>query len=85
MQIIEELESVKRNLYCGIIAYIDFQGNMDSNICIRTLIAKNQHLYCWAGGGLVADSTLQTEYEETFHKLAKILPVLVPETHEATW
>lgn len=78
MEIIEELEPVRRNIYCGIIGYIDFNGNMDTNICIRTLIAKNQNLYCWAGGGLVADSELETEYKETFDKLSKILPVLSP-------
>jgi len=76
MEIIEELEPVRRNLYCGIIGYIDFNGNMDTNICIRTLIAKNDRLYCWAGGGLVADSEVETEYQETFDKLAKILPVI---------
>ncbi len=76
MQIIESLESVKRNLYCGIIGYLDFNGNMDTNICIRTLIAKNNHLYCWAGGGIVADSKVETEYQETFDKLARILPIL---------
>ncbi|WP_444994278.1 aminodeoxychorismate synthase component I [Aliikangiella sp. IMCC44359] len=76
MEIIEELEPIKRNLYCGVIGYIDFQGNMDTNICIRTLIAKNDHIYCWAGGGLVSDSKVDIEYQETFDKLAKILPVL---------
>lgn len=76
MEIIEELEKVRRNIYCGIIGYIDFNGNMDTNICIRTLIAKNNSLYCWAGGGLVADSEVDTEYQETFDKLAKILPIL---------
>jgi len=80
MEIIEELEPVRRNLYCGIIGYLDFENNMDSNICIRTLIAKQNRLYCWAGGGLVADSQMQTEYQETFDKLAKILPILSPET-----
>ena len=76
MQIINELEPAKRGIYCGIIGYIDFEGNMDSNICIRTLIADNNKLYCWAGGGLVADSQLDLEYQETFDKLGKILPVL---------
>lgn len=76
MEIIEELEPVRRNIYCGIIGYIDFDGNMDTNICIRTLIAKNQQLHCWAGGGLVADSLVDREYQETFDKLAKILPIL---------
>lgn len=76
MQIIDELEPVKRGIYCGIIAYIDFRGKMDSNICIRTLVAKNNKLYCWAGGGLVSDSNLESEYQETYDKLNKILPVL---------
>jgi len=76
MQIIDELETTKRGIYCGVIGYIDFDGNMDTNICIRTLIADNRHLYCWAGGGLVADSDLDSEYQETFDKLNKILPVL---------
>lgn len=76
MQIIDELEPVKRGIYCGIIGYIDFSGNMDTNICIRTLVSKNQILYCWAGGGLVSDSQLEQEYQETFDKLNKILPIL---------
>ena len=79
MEIIEELEPVRRNIYCGIIGYIDFAGNMDSNICIRTLVAKDNKLHCWAGGGLVADSEATSEYKETFDKLAKILPVLSEE------
>ncbi|MET1253636.1 aminodeoxychorismate synthase component I [Aliikangiella maris] len=78
MEIIEELEPARRNLYCGIIGYIDFNAHMDTNICIRTIIAKNQKLFCWAGGGLVADSELNTEYQETYDKLAKILPILTP-------
>jgi len=76
MQIINELEKTQRGVYCGIIGYIDFNGNMDTNICIRTLVADKNTLYCWAGGGLVADSQLEQEYQETFDKLNKILPVL---------
>jgi len=76
MQIIDELEMTKRGIYCGIIGYIDFVGNMDSNICIRTLISDKNKLYCWAGGGLVADSQLELEYQETLDKLGKILPIL---------
>ena len=76
MQIIDELEANNRGIYCGIIGYIDFDGNMDTNICIRTLLADNKQIYCWAGGGLVADSQLDSEYQETFDKLNKIIPVL---------
>ncbi|MGX5173737.1 aminodeoxychorismate synthase component I [Aliikangiella sp. IMCC44653] len=79
MQIIFELEPHKRNLYCGSIGYIDINGKMDTNICIRTLISKQKNLYCWAGGGLVADSSASSEYQETFDKLAKILPILEAE------
>ncbi len=76
MQIIEELEKNKRGIYCGVIGYLDFKNNMDTNICIRTLLAKKNKLYCWAGGGLVADSKLDPEYQEVFDKLSKILPTL---------
>jgi para-aminobenzoate synthetase component 1 len=76
MQIIDELEPVERGIYCGIIGYIDFNGNMDTNICIRTLVIDNNHIVCSAGGGLVADSHLDLEYQETFDKLNKIIPIL---------
>ncbi len=76
MQIIDELEPFDRGIYCGVIGYIDFKGNMDTNICIRTLVAKDNNLYCWAGGGLVYDSELEKEYKETYDKLERILPIL---------
>lgn len=76
MEIIEELEPHRRSLYCGAIGYIGFDGDMDTNIAIRTLVAERDRLYVWAGGGLVADSQEDAEYEETFHKLARILPIL---------
>ena len=56
MEIIEELEPNRRNLYCGSIGYISQCGKMDTSITIRTLIAENQKIYAWAGGGIVADS-----------------------------
>ncbi len=65
MEIIDELEPHRRNAWCGSIGYFSACGGMDSNITIRTLIAENQQLYCAAGGGIVADSDEQTEYEET--------------------
>ena len=49
---------------------------MDTSITIRTLVAENNHLYVWAGGGLVADSQCDAEYQETLDKLSRILPVL---------
>ncbi|OBU13211.1 aminodeoxychorismate synthase component 1 [Morganella psychrotolerans] len=76
MEIIEELEPCRRHAYCGSIGYISFCGTMDTNIAIRTLIAEDNRLYCKAGGGIVADSRAADEYQETFDKLGRILPVL---------
>lgn len=76
MQIIEELEPHRRNIYCGSIGYFSQHGRSDTSITIRTLLAENDHLYCWAGGGLVADSTAPEEYQETKDKVSRILPVL---------
>jgi len=76
MQIIEELEPSRRSLYCGSIGYISQDGQMDTSITIRTLVAQANHIHCWAGGGIVADSQANDEYQETFDKVSKILPVL---------
>lgn len=78
MQIIEELEPQRRNAYCGSIGYISCCGTMDTNIAIRTLIAEQGKLHCWAGGGIVADSRPEAEYQESLDKLGKILPALDP-------
>jgi para-aminobenzoate synthetase component 1 len=82
MEIIDELEPHQRSIYCGSIGYISACGNMDTNITIRTLLCENNTLtqektiYCWAGGGVVADSKVDCEYQETYDKVNKILPVL---------
>lgn len=76
MEIIEELEPHRRNAWCGSIGYISLCGRMDTSITIRTLIAENQQIYCAAGGGLVADSDVDAEYQETLHKINRILPCL---------
>ncbi len=76
MEIIEELEPHRRSTYCGSIGYISRDGQMDTNIAIRTLIATGHQLYVWAGGGIVADSQWDNEYQETLDKLSRILPVL---------
>jgi para-aminobenzoate synthetase component 1 len=76
MEIIEELEPQRRNAYCGSIGYISACGTMDTNITIRTLITENGRIYCSAGGGIVADSQEQAEYQETFDKVGRILPQL---------
>lgn len=76
MSIIESLEPHRRSVYCGSIGYINQNGSSDTNIAIRTLVAHHQHLYCWAGGGIVIDSEAEAEYQETFDKVRQILPVL---------
>lgn len=76
MEIIEELEPQRRNAYCGSIGYLSQHGRMDTSICIRTLIAEAGHLHCWAGGGIIADSDADSEYQETYDKVARILPPL---------
>jgi para-aminobenzoate synthetase component I len=84
MEIIEELEPSRRSLYCGSIGYISQDGSMDTSITIRTLVAErvdctgkeNPQIYCWAGGGIVADSNVEAEYQESFDKVCKILPIL---------
>ncbi len=69
MEIIEELEPQRRNVYCGSIAYIDFNGHMDSNIAIRTLIYDHGRVHCSAGGAIVVDSVLENEYQECLDKV----------------
>ncbi len=73
MEIIDELEPHRRNAWCGSIGYLSFCGNMDTSITIRTLTAINGQIYCSAGGGIVADSQEEAEYQETFDKVNKIL------------
>ena len=87
MEIIDELEPHQRSVYCGSIGYLSNCGTMDTSITIRTLVCQtnnvaetsklpNKVLHCWAGGGLVADSTAASEYQETLDKVNCILPVL---------
>ncbi len=76
MEIIEELEPERRGAYCGSMAYIGFDGNMDSNILIRTLVYNQQRLRFWAGGGIVADSDANQEYQEVHDKAAAIFGVI---------
>jgi para-aminobenzoate synthetase component 1 len=76
MQIIEELEPQRRGVYCGAIGYIGCDGNMDLNIAIRTLVFSGGSVRLWAGGGIVADSQLDEEYQETFDKAAAMLKLL---------
>lgn len=80
MEIIDELEPHRRSIYCGSIGYISACGNMDTSITIRTLVCEQNKdkntIHCWAGGGIVADSTAEAEYQESFDKVNKILPIL---------
>lgn len=68
MQIIDELEPVKREVYGGAIGYLDFSGNMNTCIAIRTLVFKNNCAYVQAGGGIVYDSNAEDEYQESYNK-----------------
>src|SRR6201982_415476 len=68
MEIIEELEKTRRGIYAGGILYLDFAGNLDSCIALRTMVIKNAVAHIQAGGGIVADSTPISEYEESVNK-----------------
>lgn len=76
MEVIEELENTRRSVYCGSIGYIDKSGSMDTNIAIRTIVANRQELFVWGGGGVVADSVPQKEYQESLTKIGVILDTL---------
>jgi len=76
MQIIEELEPDRRGIYCGAIGYIGFDGNMDTNIAIRTLVHNQGNIRFWAGGGIVNDSEVDAEYQECFDKAQALLQML---------
>ena len=68
MQIIRELEPTRRGLYAGAVGYLDFAGNLDFCIAIRTVIMSDGTAYVQAGAGIVADSNPAAEYEETRDK-----------------
>ena len=76
MEIIEELEPNRRGVYCGAIGYIGFNGNMDTNIAIRTLVHSDNTIRFWAGGGIVNDSEMADEYQESFDKAKALLDLL---------
>ncbi len=79
MEIIDELENVKRGLYGGATGYIDFSGDMDFCITIRTMIKKQNKVYLQAGAGIVADSIPEREYEECCNKVMALAKTLVKE------
>ncbi|MDU5110885.1 MAG: aminodeoxychorismate synthase component I [Clostridium sp.] len=77
MEIIEELEGLKRNIYTGIIGYFDFRGNADFNIAIRTIVKKDNKAYFGVGGGITFDSIEEDEYLETIDKAKALMKVLL--------
>ncbi|KJV07110.1 aminodeoxychorismate synthase component I [Methylocucumis oryzae] len=76
MEVIEELETHRRGVYCGAIGYIGFNGVMDTNIAIRTLVHSSASIRFWVGGGIVHDSILDDEYQECFDKASALLNLL---------
>jgi para-aminobenzoate synthetase component 1 len=76
MAIIDALELQRRSVYCGSLGYLSFSGQMDLNIAIRTLLRTGDEIYAWAGGGIVADSVCESEYQESLDKASGLLAVL---------
>lgn len=79
MEIIEELEDTRRGLYGGATGYIDFSGDMDFCITIRTMVKKGKNVYLQAGAGIVADSIPEKEYEECCNKVMALARTLLKE------
>jgi len=79
MQIIDELEPSRRSAYCGSLGYVDVRGRMDTSIAIRTAVADQGRVHLWGGGGLVADSRGEDEYDETLDKIRHLMRALAAE------
>lgn len=77
MEIIDELENTRRGVYGGILGYISYDGNMDSCIAIRTAVMQGDMVYIQAGGGIVADSDPQREYEESWNKAQAMIEAVI--------
>jgi len=77
MEIIEELEPVRRGIYCGSIGYLGFNGDADLNIVIRTLLFTPERIYFQVGGGLTIDSHPESEYSETLDKAKALIKALL--------
>ena len=73
MEIIDELEPVRREVYCGSVFRLGFDGGLDSSIAIRTVLKREREAFYWAGGGIVADSDAHAEYAECLDKAAPFL------------
>jgi para-aminobenzoate synthetase component 1 len=76
MEIIAELELHSRQAYCGSLFMWSASGRLDSNIAIRTMVCEKGKIYCWGGGGIVADSQLEEEYQESIQKVSKLMQLL---------
>jgi anthranilate synthase component 1 len=83
MEIIAELEKTKRGPYAGAVGYFSFDGNLDSCITIRTVVLDKNKAYVQAGGGIVADSVPETEYQETRNKAGAVMKALALARHYA--
>ena len=81
MEIIDELESVRRGLYGGATGYVDFSGDMDFCITIRTMVKKGDKVYLQAGAGIVADSIPENEYKECCNKVMALAKTLIDESN----
>jgi para-aminobenzoate synthetase component I len=79
MEIIEELEPIRRSLYCGSLGYISADGQMDTSIAIRTLVCDGDKIHCWGGGGIIADSEIEQEYRESIAKVQVLMETLEQE------
>ncbi len=77
MEIIEELEPCRRGVYGGAVGYIDFSGNLDTCIALRTLVIKDGVAYVQAGGGIVADSQVEREREESMNKAQALIRAVI--------
>jgi anthranilate synthase component 1 len=76
MEIIDEIEPHRRGPYAGAVGYIDFAGNMDTCIALRTIVIQDGTAYIQAGAGIVADSVPEREYEETLNKARGLLKAI---------
>jgi para-aminobenzoate synthetase component 1 len=76
MEVIEELERTRRSAYCGSVCYLSDHGRMDSSITIRTLVKDHDNLYIWGGGGIVADSDIELEQQESRAKIRAFIEAL---------
>lgn len=76
MEIIDEMEPHRRGPYAGAVGYVDFSGNMDTCIALRTIVIRDRHAYVQAGAGIVADSEPESEYQETLNKARGLLKAI---------